>query len=163
MRLRFTEPMNEEGVTRLMEYIIITGVLLLLMVVMMITVNATLMEGPANKLRYHAFVDIGNGISTRIVDLYVIAPGGPDRPGDTTWLGGAVGGNITTKFDIPDDVAGRGYFVSADLEGADQVILVQSGNARSKIAIAGIGATMGVIGNTTGTGWNMIQYDSEGF
>ena len=155
MRPRIIEPMNEEGVTRLMEYIIITGVLLLLMVVMMITVNATLMEGPANKLRHHAFVDIGNGISTRIVDLYVIAPGGPG--------GGSSDGNITTKFDIPDDVAGRGYFVSADLEGADQVILVQSGNARSKIAIAGIGATMRVIGNTTGTGWNMIQYDSEGF
>ena len=74
MRPRITEPMNEEGVTRLMEYIIITGVLLLLMVAMMFTVNTTLMEGPADKLRYHAFVDIGTGISTRIVDLYVIAP-----------------------------------------------------------------------------------------
>ncbi len=136
-----------------MEYIIITGVLLLLMVVMMFSVNATLMEGPANKLRHHAFVDIGNGISTRIVDLYVIAPGGP---------GGTGSGNITTKFDIPDDVAGRGYFVSAALEGADQIIQVQSGDAESKIAIAGIGATMRVIGNTTGTGWNMILYDSEG-
>jgi len=30
MRPRIIEPMNEEGVTRLMEYIIITGVLLLL-------------------------------------------------------------------------------------------------------------------------------------
>ena len=146
--------MNEEGVTRLMEYIIITGVLLLLMVVMMFTVNTTLMEGPADKLRYHAFVDIGNGISTRIVDLYVIAPGVP---------GGSGSGNITTKFDIPDDVAGRGYFVSAALDRADQVIQVQSGDVKSQIAIGGIGATMRVIGSTTGAGWNMIQYDSKGF
>jgi hypothetical protein len=143
--------MNEEGVTRLMEYIIITGVLLLLMIVMMFSVNASLMEGPANKLRYHAFVDIGNGVSTRIVDLYVIAPGN---------------GTIETKFDIPDDVAGKGYFVDVWMEGenrASQAIEVQGGSIKSKVAIAGIGATKGVVGNTTGAGWNMIQYDSKGF
>ena len=143
--------MNEEGVTRLMEYIIITGVLLLLMIVMMFSVNASLMEGPANKLRYHAFVDIGNGVSTRIVDLYVIAPGN---------------GTIETKFDIPDDVAGKGYFVDVWMEGenrASQAIQVQGGSIKSKVAIAGIGATKGVVGNTTGAGWNMIQYDSKGF
>ncbi|WP_292489812.1 hypothetical protein [Methanoculleus sp. 10] len=151
MRPCITEPMNEEGVTRLMEYIIITGVLLLLMIVMMFSVNASLMEGPANKLRYHAFVDIGNGVSTRIVDLYVIAPGN---------------GTIETKFDIPDDVAGKGYFVDVWMEGenrAGQAIQVQGGSIKSKVAIAGIGATKGVVGNTTGAGWNMIQYDSKGF
>jgi len=140
--------MNEEGVTRLMEYIIITGVLLLLMVVMMFTVNTTLMEGPADKLRYHAFVDIGNGISTRIVDLYVISP---------------TNGTITTKFGIPGDVAGKVYFVEAAHNGTDQTIKVHAGNIQSEIAIAGIGATKGVTGNATSAGWKMIQYDSEGF
>lgn len=154
MRPCTTEPLNEEGVTRLMEYVIISGVLLLLMVVMMFTINAALMEGPANNLRYHAFVDIGNGVSTRIVDLYVIAPGN---------------GTITTKFDIPDEVAGRDYFVEAWMEGddranrANQAIQVQGGGIQSRVAIAGIGATKGVIGNTTGAGWNMIQYDHRGF
>lgn len=143
-----TEPVNEEGVTRLMEYVIISGVLLVLMIVMMFTVNAVFMEGPADKLRYHAFVDIGNGVSTRIVDLYVIAPGN---------------GTIETKFDIPDDVAGKGYFVDVGMTGASQAILVQGGSIQSRIAIAGIGATKGVSGNTTGAGWNIIQYDSKGF
>ncbi|MCC7554538.1 MAG: hypothetical protein KO254_00230 [Methanoculleus marisnigri] len=124
--------------------------LLLLMVVMIFTVNAVFMEGPANNLRYHAFIDIGNGVSTRIVDLYVIAPGN---------------GTIATKFDIPDDVAGADYFVNVGMTGpsrASQEIQVQGGGIQSKIAIAGIGATRGVIGNTTGAGWNMIQYDSSG-
>lgn len=143
-----TEPVDEEGVTRLMEYVIISGVLLVLMIVMMFTVNAVFMEGPADKLRYHAFVDIGNGVSTRIVDLYVIAPGN---------------GTIETKFDIPDDVAGKGYFVDVGMTGASQAILVQGGSIQSRIAIAGIGATKGVSGNTTGAGWNIIQYDSKGF
>ncbi len=148
MRPCITEPMNEEGVTRLMEYVIISGMLLLLMVVMMFTVNAVFMEGPADTLRYHAFVDIGNGVSTRIVDLYVIAPGN---------------GTIATKFDIPDNVAGKGYFVNVGMTGASQAILVQGGDIQSRVAIAGIGATKGVSGNTTGAGWNMIQYDSRGF
>ncbi len=152
MRTCIIEPPNEEGVSRLMEYVIVSGVLLLLMVVMIFTVNAVFMEGPANNLRYHAFVDIGNGVSTRIVDLYVIAPGN---------------GTIATKFDIPDDVAGADYFVSADVTdtgttGASQVIQVQGGGIQSKIAIAGIGATRGVTGNTTGAGWNMIHYNSSG-
>ena len=150
MRSCITEPVNEEGVTRLMEYVIISGVLLVLMIVMMFTINAVFMEGPADKLRYHAFVDIGNGISTRIVDLYVIAPGS---------------GTIATKFDIPDDVAGRDYFVDVNVtaERAKQTIEVRGGNIKSTVAIAGIGATRGVSGNTTGAGWNMIQYDSGGF
>ncbi len=148
MRPCITEPVNEEGVTRLMEYVIVSGVLLLLMVVMMFTVNAVFMEGPADTLRYHAFVDIGNGVSTRIVDLYVIAPGN---------------GTIATKFDIPDDVAGRGYFVNVAMRGTSQAIQVQGGDITSRVAIAGIGATRGVSGNTTGAGWNMIQYDSRGF
>ena len=131
-----------------MEYIIITGVLLLLMIVMMFSVNASLMEGPADKLRYHAFVDIGNGISTRIVDLYVISP---------------ANGTIETKFDIPDDVAGADYFVEASGKGSSQMILVHGGNVQSQVAIAGIGATRAVTGNTTGAGWNRIQYNSSGF
>ncbi|MDD3071476.1 MAG: hypothetical protein PHX88_09815 [Methanoculleus horonobensis] len=147
MRTCITEPPNEEGVTRLMEYVIVSGVLLFLMVVMIFTVNAVFMEGPANNLRYHAFVDIGNGVSTRIVDLYVIAPGN---------------GTIATKFDIPDDVAGADYFVNAGMTGANQVIQVEGGGIQSRIAIAGIGATRGVTGNTTGAGWNMIHYDSSG-
>ncbi|KLK88591.1 hypothetical protein SZ63_06200 [Methanoculleus sediminis] len=147
MRPCITEPPNEEGVTRLMEYVIVSGMLLLLMVVMIFTVNAVFMEGPANNLRYHAFVDIGNGVSTRIVDLYVIAPGN---------------GTIATKFDIPDDVAGADYFVNVGMTGASQEIQVQGGGIQSKIAIAGVGATRGVTGNTTGAGWNMIQYNSSG-
>jgi len=43
-----------------------------------------------------AFTDIGNGVSTRIVDVYAIAP----RDGMNS-----------TKFDIPDDIAGKDYSV----------------------------------------------------
>ena len=138
---------GEAGVTNLMEYISLTSILLILLVVMMFTVNAVFMEGPANTLRYHAFTDIGNGISVRIVDIYVTAP-------DV--------GDITSYFDIPDDVGGGDYFVEVEGSEEGQKILVQRGDIQSRIAIAGIGASKGVTGNTTSRGWNVIQYNSTG-
>ena len=148
MSLPAKRPDPSNGVTNLVEYIAITGILLLLLVVVLFTVNAVFMQGPGDTLRYHAFTDIGNGMSVRIVDLYVIAPDD---------------GNITTRFILPRDVAGQDYFVRADAAGTDQVIVVERGDISARINIAGIGATKGVTGNTTSSGWNIISYSSLGF
>ncbi|MBP2133757.1 hypothetical protein J2128_001711 [Methanomicrobium sp. W14] len=120
-----------------------------MLTVVMIVTNTSLIENPSNTLKYHSFVDIGNGVSARIVDIYVIAP-------ET--------GRISTKFDLPDDVAGKDYWVKMDpyLAGASQTIIITDGSIRSRISIAGIGATRGVTGNTTGSGINRITYDSGG-
>ncbi|HVN66011.1 MAG TPA: hypothetical protein VMT31_05290 [Methanomicrobiales archaeon] len=143
-------PDRTAGVTNLVEYISITGILLLLLVVVLFTVNSVFMQGPADTLRFYAFTDIGNGMSVRIVDLYVIAP---------------VHGTISTRFLLPRDVAGQDYFVRANVtaEGKDQTIIVERGDIHSEINIAGIGATKGVSGSTTSSGWNIITYNSEGF
>jgi len=88
-------------------------------------------------------------VSTRIVDLYVIAPNK---------------GEITSRFDIPDEVAGRGYFVQVspgDSPGND-VIVVTGGSITSEAPLAGIGATLGVFGSTSSSGVNEIYYNSEG-
>ncbi|QSZ68412.1 hypothetical protein RJ40_08390 [Methanofollis aquaemaris] len=134
----------------MVEYMTISGVLVVLLILMTFAVNAIFMEGPSDRLAYHSFVDIGNGISTRIVDVYVLAPDN---------------GSIATAFDIPDDVAGQGYQVSLDVGRLDsnQQVVVSRGDVMSRISIAGIGATMGVAGNTTGTGINKISYNSAGF
>src|SRR5665647_885631 len=87
---------SETAVVNLIEYIMISGVLMGLLIVMLLLVNTNIMEDPANRLVYVAFTDIGNGVSTRIVDVYSIAPRD---------------GSITTRFDIPDDIAGRDYSV----------------------------------------------------
>ncbi|WP_048103576.1 hypothetical protein [Methanofollis liminatans] len=138
---------DEDGATSMIEYVTITGILVVLLVITMFAVNAVFMEGPANKLAYHSFVDIGNGLSTRVVDVYMIAPDN---------------GTIATEFDIPDDVAGQDYAVDLDGSGGDQVVMISRGDIRSRIAIAGIGATMGVTGSTTGGGINRIVYNSSG-
>jgi hypothetical protein len=138
---------DESGVANLVEYLTITGILMVLLIVTIFATNAIFMQGPADRLAYHSFVDVGNGISTRIVDIYMIAPDN---------------GTITTDFDIPDDVAEQDYFVEMAENGGDQKVVVSRGDIRSTISIAGIGATMGVTGNTTGSGINRLTYDSRG-
>jgi hypothetical protein len=141
---------DDQAVSNLIEYVSISGILMFLLVVMMITVNTHIMESPANHLSYAAFTDIGNGVSTRIVDVYVIAP---------------YNGTISTRFDIPDDVAQKDYFVEigSTVGSTDQVVEVSRDYIKSSISLAGIGATKGVRGNTTGRGMNRISYNSEGY
>ncbi|MEN6610435.1 MAG: hypothetical protein ABFC24_06300 [Methanoregulaceae archaeon] len=138
---------QDAGVANLMEYIMISGILMVLLVFTMLTVNSSIMEKPAEEMSYYAFTDIGNGISTRIVDIYVIAPDN---------------GTIQSKFDIPDDVLGNDYSVKISNLEEDQEIKVYRDRVVSTISLAGIGASRGVTGNTTGTGLNRITYNSSG-
>ena len=141
---------NESAVANMIEYLMISAVIMALFIVMLLLVNTNIMEGPANRVIYVSFTDIGNGVSTRIVDVYAIAP---DE------------GNITTHFDIPDEIVGRGYFVDlgSNPNSADQDITVSRDYLNARIALAGIGVSRGVNGSTTGAGMNIISYNSSGF
>ena len=138
------------AVANLVEYLMISGVIMALLIVLLLLVNTNIMEDPANRLVYIAFTDIGNGISTRIVDVYAIAP---------------IKGTVSTKFDIPDDIAGKEYSVEIGpgANPVDQDVMVSRGSIEAHIALAGIGASKGVAGNTTGRGMNIIRYNSGGF
>ncbi|MBN1432579.1 MAG: hypothetical protein JW931_07370 [Methanomicrobiaceae archaeon] len=140
---------KDEAISTVIEYLNVTAVLVVMMIVLTILTNSVIIEGPAENLKYHAFVDIGNGVSARIVDLYVVSPGN---------------GRIVTSFDLPEDVANDEYTVKMDptAVGAAQRIIVTDGYIKSTISIAGIGATKAVTGNTTGSGINRIIYDSRG-
>src|SRR5512137_2581487 len=147
---QYYKPDNEPGVANMIEYLLISGVIMGLLVVLLLLVNTNIMEDPANRLVYVAFTHIGNGVSTRMVDVYAIAPNE---------------GNMSTRFDIPDEIVGRSYFVEVGpgTNPVDQDILVSRGYVQAQISLAGIGATRGVTGNTTGAGINRISYDSGGY
>jgi hypothetical protein len=139
---------RESAVSHLIEYLLISSVLVILIIITVLTITPVFIDQPVNTLSDYAFIDIGNGVSTRIVDLYVIAP---DY------------GNITSKFDIPDDVAGRGYFVEIFSDDSGDQLRVYRGRIERHVSLAGIGTTLGVAGNTTGHGLNIIEYQSEGY
>jgi hypothetical protein len=140
--------MRDAGAANLIEYVMISGILMVLMVVMMLLVNSTILRGPVDQVSYAAFTDIGNGVSTRIVDVYITSP---------------YNGSISTMYDLPDDVAGKDYFVEVGQYASHQDITVSRDYIYTKVSLAGIGATRNVTGNTTGRGINRISYDSGGF
>jgi len=146
---------DTQAVSSMLEYLMISGILMVLMIITVITFTSGLIERPVDQLSESEFIDIGNGISTRIVDLFVIAP--------VSHSGQAISGNITTLFDIPDDIAGREYFVTVTSGSSGDQIIVYRGNIQRKITLAGIGETLGVGGSTSGHGLNKIIYDSSGY
>jgi hypothetical protein len=145
---------NESAVANLIEYLMVSAVIMGLFIVMLLLVNTNIMEDPANRLVYVAFTDIGNGVSTRMIDVYAISPGD---------------GTVFTKFDIPDDIAGKDYFVEVGSrqnpdsnEFNDQYIRISRNSLITDIALSGIGATRNAGGSTTGKGMNTICYNSSG-
>jgi hypothetical protein len=139
---------SDRAVSDLIEYLIISGILMLLIIITVLTITPVAIYQPTDQLSEYAFIDIGNGVSTRIVDFYVIAPDN---------------GTMTSKFDIPDDVVGRVYFVVLDQDISGDFVSVSYSNIERKVPLAGIGETLAVFGNTTGHGLNEIIYSSGGF
>lgn len=141
---------RESGVATMIEYVSVSGILMCLFIVMLLLVNSYFMQGPLDTLTYSAFTDIGNGVSTRIVDVYTIAP---DR------------GNISSNFNLPDDIGGQSYNVEIVGDSSGQTVDISRNSIITQVAIAGVGASRHgqSTGNTTGAGVNRISYDSSGF
>jgi hypothetical protein len=144
-----TQP-DDAGVANLIEYIMVTGILMALLIVMLLLVHANFVETPVNTITYSAFTDIGNGLSTRIVDIYAIAP---------------ENGNISSGFDLPDEIGGRSYGIEISGDTSGQTVDISRDFIKTSVAMAGIGASKHgqAGGNTTGAGVNKISFDSEGF
>lgn len=148
MNYRTRDPVhNEDAVTSNIEYLYITAVLMIIIAITTISLNSVVIKRPIDQFSEYAFIDIGNGISTRIVDLYIIAP---------------QDGNISTKFDIPDEVAGQDYTVQI-VGGTGDKVSVFRGDIQRDVGLAGIGNTLGTQGSTSSAGLNQITYLSKGY
>jgi hypothetical protein len=144
---------REEGVSSLIEYLQITGMLLLFIVIILLSVYPVFIHNPLYTLTHHSYIDVGNGVSTRMVDLYVISPYVQNKEG-----------LVVTDFDIPDDVAGRGYIVEVipSAQGRGDDVLVISGDLlESEVPLAGIGSTLALKGRTASSGMNQPLINSE--
>jgi len=141
---------NNRAVSSMIEYILISGILMLFLVITIPLVSSVFIDQPSNQLTTYAFTDIGNGVSTRIVNLYAVIP----------YYNPAI---ISTKFDIPDDVAGRDYWVeiAPGPHPKENFIIISRGDYQSSVSLSGIGATAMFGwsgGKTTASGLNRIEY-----
>ncbi len=139
--------LGDNGVSSLIEYIIISSILMTVLIITMLTVSNVMIQQPSELLSYYSFADIANGVSTRIVEVYAI-------PSDSSTTV-----SITSKFDIPDTVAGQGYTVDIVGAGTSQNVIVSGSGPRSTVYLAGIGGSRSAGGSTTGAGVNKISYN----
>ncbi len=141
---------NEEAVITAVEYIVITGILMVMLIITVLTVNHLFIEGPSDTLRYNSYLDTGERLSARIVDMEMLAP---------------ESGRIVTRLDIPREVAGKSFNVSfvpeiAGSGGNMRSIAVGDGHVTCFVSV--IGGDGGVLkGNFTGYGY-VLEYDSGG-
>jgi hypothetical protein len=87
---------------------------------------------------------------SRIVDVYALAP---------------EDGNISSNFDLPNDIGGKTYYVEIIGDTSGQKVAISRDYIYSLTALAGVGASKHgqAGGNTTGAGVNRISYDSKGY
>lgn len=142
---------DDSGVNYVLEYILTFMIASIIFSIMLMMSNDLFIQGPEQIVSKVRFTDIGNDLSAKIIDTYMIAPVSPDE------------GNVTTTFDMPATVASHSYFVDITGEGQDKVVKVYSMNngVSINVILNGVNSTIPVSGSTSsGSVTHTIQYNS---
>ncbi|MDY6931421.1 MAG: hypothetical protein SVJ22_05855 [Halobacteriota archaeon] len=139
---------NEEAVSTILEFIFTTGIAIALFVLILVYSTGLFIEAPGRTVALERFTDIGNDISTKIVDIYIIAP---------------ENGILITDLTMPTSVGGHDYMVDAEANG-DQMVEVSSmknSDLKISVTINGITQSVGVNGSTySGSTEHRLSFDS---
>lgn len=150
MRLMFFD--DDKGVTSSIQYIITFAISAGIFTLFIIYVNPLFIATPQYIVTQNQFEDIGNGISTMIIDTYLIAPDD---------------GKLSTSFEVPYTVAGNTYNISvmqASTTSQDrEVNIVSDSKPQSvRISLNGANSTIPINGTTSSTSlYHGIIYDSD--
>ncbi|AFC99008.1 hypothetical protein Mtc_0237 [Methanocella conradii HZ254] len=130
---------DESGVTPLVDYIITFIIASILFMIMLAMASTIFIDGPQRTVSRIQFTDIGNDLTTKIVDTYLIYP---------------QSGEISTTFDIPMTVAGKDYRVDINrsiTNPEDKEIIVYSpyNGVSIYVTLNGVNSTVPVNGSTS--------------
>ena len=142
---------DDSGVNYVLEYILTFMIASVIFSIMLMMSSDLFIHGPEQTVSKVRFTDVGNDLSAKIIDTYMIAPVYPDV------------GNISTSFDMPTTVAGNSYFVDVAPSGQDKVIKVYStsNGVKVNVVLNGVNSTIPVNGSTSSsTLIHVIQYNS---
>jgi hypothetical protein len=135
--------------SNLIAYIIFSGILMVIILIMLVYVTPLLIEAPTEQMTQTAFIDIGNGMSTAIVDTYAFS-----NMFDSSTL--------TTKVSIPTKVLGKEYDIT--IKGNGTITQISRDQNSASIALPGISLSGGgVISDTISSSkFKQIYYNSGG-
>lgn len=126
---------DTSGMSTLTGYVVISIVAIIFFGIVAITTTGTFIERPGQIVMRGGYSDVGNDISTKIVDIYIIAP---------------EKGKLNTSLRMPVSVARQEYEVDANVNQSDQTIKVSAlhTNIEVTVTINGIAHTVNVTGST---------------
>lgn len=147
---RKTTSSDDPAGSNLIAYIIFSGILVVIIIIMLVSVTPLLLDAPTQQITETAFIDIGNGISTAIVDTYAFS----NRFDSST---------LTTKVTVPRKVLGKEYDIT--VKGNGTTIEITRDPFTTSIALPGVSLSGGgVISDTVSSAtFQRIYYSSGGF
>ncbi|MDI9645099.1 MAG: hypothetical protein QFX40_00210 [Archaeoglobales archaeon] len=136
----------DKGVSLLVEYLILMGILSVFVVVMSLQIHDTLSEVQLSRVVENNFADVASQISAIYTDYVLILPDN---------------GSISTKIEMPSTIGKLGYSAKLNKTGDVAYILVEGGkySAASGLGLAKFISKSGVI--SVGTGGEIISFQVE--
>ena len=141
---------DDRGVNAIIEYMIAFMIAFLVFTMILAMFDSMFIRGPTDIVSRIQFTDVGNDVTAKILDTYLIAP-------DT--------GNVSTSFGIPDKVAGKEYRldIRPSHNGWDKEVVVYSSYTavNATVTINGVNSTIPINGSTSsGYEAHRVKYDS---
>ena len=143
-------PFDDAGVTAMLEYIITFVFAFIIFTVMLSMFDSMFIQGPAQTVSTIQFADIGNDVTAKILDTYLVAP---------------ATGNVSTVFNMPQTAAGKDYTLNilTSANGWDKEIIVHSPYSMLNISVTlnGVNSTIPIMGSTSSmSSLHRVRYDS---
>jgi len=125
---------DDTAVSTTVGYILIISIGVTFFSILMLSLNSIFLDTPKAIVTESVYNDLGNEISTKMVDIYIIAP---------------MNGSIDTKLHIPQNIANERYKIKMVGSSGDQVIIVSSLDSEYEVIVSINGIGHSVI-NVTG-------------
>lgn len=141
---------NNHAITPTYEYLILMGTFLAWTTIFFATYASDLSYTPAKVAMEGQFQDIGNAVSSKIVDMYMVVP--------------KAKGHMTSKFYIPEDIGGYEYKVTFQESRQDQQVYISALDFNQEILITlnGIGSSIALEGSTLSAAIDhMLSYSTQ--
>jgi hypothetical protein len=134
----------------MLEYLMTFVFAFIIFTMMLSMFDGMFIKGPERTVSIIQFADVGNDVTAKILDTYLIAP---------------ASGNVSTVFDMPETAAGRDYTleIRTSANGWDKEIIVHSPYSMLNMSVTlnGVNSTIPIVGNTSSMApAHRVRYDS---
>lgn len=146
---------DESGAVSAVEFLLSFSMAAVIFGILVLSVNGLFLDQSRFTVGVNQFTDVGNDISTRIIETYLLAPDSGNINNCT----------IITYFDIPQSIEGTTYIININPYEEDERVNIVSANKLISVntTLNGAGDTIPIDGNTTSAAkLHMINYTRMG-